>query len=61
LIVGQLIVPYSFEPELEKTQSWRIMFGSPALIALINLIGVAFVFKLDSPVFYNQSNQFDKL
>ena len=52
LTLGDLVTPYSNDPNIEKSQSWRILFAAPLVIILVQFFLLLFVFRLESPLVY---------
>jgi len=50
------LVPYADHPNVVTTSVWRYLYRMPALVALLQLSLFMFVFKYDTPAFYEMQN-----
>lgn len=55
------LMPLPEEPEALTTGLWRIVFGFPIILAFTQLILFLFVFKHDTPKFYQQKGDTEAL
>lgn len=55
-----IVLPVN-KDDLEETDMWRIVFGLPAIFAILQLLLYVFVFKLESPIFYERCGNSKKL
>lgn len=53
------LVPYPQNFEAGTLKIWRLLFAFPALIALLQLLLLIFVFKLDTPNYYKSLDDMD--
>ena len=50
------MVPYSGTEAADTTQTWRLIFGFPGTVISVQLALLLFVFKYDTPKYYNDKN-----
>lgn len=55
------IMPLPEQPEALTTGLWRIVFGFPIILAFTQLVLFSFVFKHDTPKFYQQKGDTEAL
>mmetsp|Transcript_17677 Transcript_17677/g.15591 ORF Transcript_17677/g.15591 Transcript_17677/m.15591 type:complete len:207 (+) Transcript_17677:416-1036(+) len=51
----------SLNPQILTTQSWRIVFIVPAILAIIQSLLLIFIFKYDTPKYYKQQGRRDMI
>jgi hypothetical protein len=51
-LMGNFFIPYQGTPEEATSNGWKVVFGFPAVFALIQIILIKFVFTIDSPKYY---------
>mmetsp|Transcript_23401 Transcript_23401/g.20794 ORF Transcript_23401/g.20794 Transcript_23401/m.20794 type:complete len:233 (+) Transcript_23401:437-1135(+) len=50
-------MPLPDNPSARTSQSWKFAFGLPIVFALSQLISFIFIFKHDTPIFYQQNEE----
>lgn len=63
------IVPYEYlegpenipNPDVLTTKIWRVVFIIPGVIAILQSLLVAFIFRNDTPKYYKQNNMMDQV
>ena len=58
-LVSFIAVPLQDADNFDKNQGWRIVFGFPVLLSLLQVPLLLFVFRLDSPKFYEVKGRQD--
>lgn len=51
------VLPYTVEDGAMTSTMWRVVFAGPAVIAAVQLLLVLFVFRFDTPKFYQQQGR----
>lgn len=60
-LMGNFFIPYVDTSEEAVSQGWRIVFGFPAIFAVIQIIMIQWVFVFDSPKYYALMKDWDSI